>query len=89
MSDVLSREDWKAAQVKIQELLEGPFRINATLEALNDALVLSERARDLGCDCRAIGNEADGLYEARDVADAALIPLRERGWGTEEAKEVP
>lgn len=68
MSDkILSRGDFMEGP----EALCGP-EVWATLEALNDALILCDEARGW--------YRCEGEEKAQKAADVAVAPLREKGW---------
>ena len=68
MAEILSREEFDR-QKETWYAHEA-----ATIEALHDALVLSERARDI------MRSYAGYATDETVAADAALTPLREKGW---------
>ena len=80
MTDLLSREELEG----LLKIYRKPHKVNrwvATIEALNDALVLSERARDLGD----FGSRSPAeIIKASNAADAAVAKVKAAGWVSDE-----
>lgn len=87
MAEILSRDQVAWVKGDFQPVLRGgPIRTSAnpyavlalidTIEALHDALVLSERARH--------DHSNSGRTQAVIAADAAVVFLREKGWMKDE-----
>ncbi len=80
MTEILSREE-------VEEMSIGAATV-ALIKALSSALVLSERARKKPGICTCVfGSRGERAEDAKckqhrtiRAADAALAPLREKGW---------